>query len=146
MRQFADLMHLAREESAYLQATSITDDLVDQGQRVPTAVTAATKVSLVGFNLRELRRIRALKQERWLAVLLSVDNSSIPFPDEPPIRFPDAAYIKQITKLRYGAAGSQFDNWKDFSNYRINVKRVRHRHFRPGGVGRPGVAVPEEAR
>jgi tetratricopeptide (TPR) repeat protein len=123
MRQFADLMHLAREESAYLQASSIRDDLVAQGQPVPVSVTASAKVSLVGFNLRELRRIRSLKEERWLAVLLSVDNSSIPFPDEPPIRFPDAAYIKQITKLRYGAAGSQFDNWKDFSEYRLNVKR-----------------------
>ena len=39
----------------------------------------------------------------------------MPFPDEPPIRFPDSAYIKSVTKLRYGASGSQFDNWKDFS-------------------------------
>jgi len=94
-----------------------------RGTAVPTSVTAGAKVSLVGFNLRELRRVRALKQERWLACCCRWTIRPSPSRNEPPIRFPDSAYIKQVTKLRFGASGSQFDNWKDFSNYRINVKR-----------------------
>ena len=61
MRQFADLMHLAREESAYLQAQSITEDLTAQGQPIPVSVTAGYKVGLVGYNLRELRRLKTLR-------------------------------------------------------------------------------------
>ena len=91
---------------------------------MPVSVTAGVEGLAGGIQLCvNCGAFGNSNSENWLAVLLSVDNSSIPFPDEPPIRFPDAAYIKQITKLRYGAAGSQFDNWKDFSNYRINVKR-----------------------
>ena len=49
-------------------------------------------------------RIKTIREERWLATLLSVEESAIPFPDEPPIQFPDAAYIKMVTKLRYGVS------------------------------------------
>ncbi len=137
MRQFADLMHLAREESAYLQAESIREDLVAQGQPVPVSVTAGYQVALVGYNLRALNDLKRQRQENWLAALLTVEESGIPFPDEPPIRFPDSAYIKRVTKLRYGAAGSQFDNWKDFSEYRLNVKRYGSSTFgAPDEIGR----------
>ncbi len=78
-----------------------------------------------------------MRSERWLATLLSVEESAVPFPDEPPIRFPDSAYIKMVTKLRYGASGSQFDNWKDFSEYRLNVKRYASSTFgAPEDIGR----------
>ena len=137
MRQFAELMRLGREESAYLQAESIREDLVAQGQAVPVSVTAGYRTALVGYNLRTLRDLRRQRQENWLAVLLSVEQSAIPFPDEPPIRFPDSDYIKRVTKLRYGASGSQFDNWKDFSEYRLNVKRYGSSSFgSPDEVGR----------
>ena len=137
MRQFADLMHLAREESAYLQAQSIREDLTAQGQPVPVSVTAGYQVALVGYNLRELNELKRQRNENWLAVLLSVEESAIPFPDEPPIRFPDSSYIKRVTKLRYGAAGSQFDNWKEFSEYRLNIKRYGSSTFgAPDEVGR----------
>ena len=145
MRQFADLMHLAREESAYLQAQSIADDLTAQGQTVPASVTAGYVVGLAGYHLRENRRLRHLRNERWLATLLSVEESAVPFPDEPPIRFPDSAYIKMVTKLRYGASGSQFDNWKDFSEYRLNVKRYASSTFgAPEDIG-TGAELPEAA-
>src|SRR5207302_10754895 len=85
MRQYADLMRLGRAESAYIQAQAISEDLVAQGQPVPTAVTAGYKIGLNGYNLRELNRLKTLRQERWLAVLLSVEESAVPFPDEPPI-------------------------------------------------------------
>jgi len=137
MRQFADLMHLAREESAYLQAQSIREDLTAQGQPVPVSVTAGYQVALVGYNLRELNELKRQRNENFLAVLLSVEQSAIPFPDEPPIRFPDSSYIKRVTKLRYGAAGSQFDNWKEFSEYRLNVKRYGSSTFgSPDEIGR----------
>ena len=137
MRTFADLMHLAREESAYLQAQSIAEDLTAQGHVVPPSVVAGYVSGLRGFNLRENQRLRQLRNERWLATLLSVEESAVPFPDEPPIRFPDSAYIKMVTKLRYGASGSQFDNWKDFSEYRLNVKRYASSTFgAPEDIGR----------
>src|SRR5262249_4915515 len=107
-----NLMAQAREEEAYRQAEAIRLDLTAQGLPVPPAVTAASQIALSGYHLRELRELKHVRQERWLATMLEVERSHVPFPDEPPVEYPSAAMIRKITRGRY-------DNWKDFSKDRI---------------------------
>jgi tetratricopeptide (TPR) repeat protein len=112
MRVFGNLMAQAREEEAYRQAEALRLDLTAQGLPIPPAVTAASQIALSGYHLRELRELRHVRQERWLATMLEVERSHVPFPDEPPVEYPSAATIRKITRGRY-------DNWRDFSKDRI---------------------------
>ncbi len=102
MRVYHNLMDQAREQAAYRQAQSIRKDLVDQGLTVPPAVTAAYAVGLAGFHLREVQELRRIRQERWLATLLEVERSHIPFPDEPPVEYPPAATWRALSEMRKG--------------------------------------------
>src|SRR5262249_9164013 len=97
MRGFHNLMDQAPEEEGFRQAEGIRRDLIDQGLPIPPAVTAASQISLSGYHLRELRELRRVRQEKWLAVMLEVERSHVPFPDEPPVTYPDAAYLRRIT-------------------------------------------------
>jgi hypothetical protein len=112
MRVFHNLMDQARELEASEQAQAIRADLINEGRRVPTAVQAAYQIGQSAYHLRELRELVRIREDRWLKVLLEVERSAIPFPDEPPIEFPSAAIIRKITRGRY-------DNWRDFSKDRI---------------------------
>jgi tetratricopeptide (TPR) repeat protein len=100
MRVFHTYMDQAREQQAYLHAQNLRKDLVDQGLPVPPAVTAAYQVGLAGYHLREEQELRRIRQERWLAVLLQVEKSHVPFPDEPPVEFPPPAAWKALAELR----------------------------------------------
>jgi hypothetical protein len=111
LRVFHNLMDQAREMEANRQALSIRNDLVNQGLPVPPAVTFSYQQSLNGYHVREEVELRRIREERWLATLLEVERSHIPFPDEPPIEYPSAAVIRKMTR-------GQFDNWADFSKYR----------------------------
>jgi tetratricopeptide (TPR) repeat protein len=102
MRVYHNLMDQAREQAAYRQAQSIRKDLIDQGLTVPPAVTAGYAVALAGYHLREEQELRRIRQERWLATLLEVERSHIPFPDEPPVEYPPAATWKALSEMRKG--------------------------------------------
>jgi hypothetical protein len=100
MRVYHNLMNQAREQQAYRQAQSIRKDLIDQGLPVPPAVTAGYAVGLAGYHLREEQELRRIRQERWLAVLLEVERSHVPFPDEPPVEYPPAATWRALSEMR----------------------------------------------
>jgi hypothetical protein len=102
MRVFHNLMNQAREDEAYAQAQDIRQDLINEGQPVPQSVISAYMTGQVGYNLRELRELQRVRQDRWLLTLLGVERSAIPFPDEPPIQFPPTPTWKRLTDLRRG--------------------------------------------
>src|SRR5208282_520635 len=77
----------------------------------PLAVPATEQIALSRYHLRELHDLRRVREEKWLAVLLEVERSHIPFPDEPPVEYPSAAKLRIITH-------GQFDNWADYSKYK----------------------------
>jgi hypothetical protein len=107
MRVYHNLMDQAREQQAYRQAQAIRRDLIDQGLPVPPAVTAGYAVGLAGYHLREEKELLRIRQERWLATLLEVERSHIPFPDEPPVEYPPAATwraLSEFRKARYESA------------------------------------------
>ncbi len=102
MRVFHNLMNQGREEEAYRQAQDIRQDLINQGAPVPTAVVSAYMIGENAYNLKEIRELRRVREERLLLAQLGVERSHIPFPDEPPIQFPPAPTWKAITDLRKG--------------------------------------------
>lgn len=113
MRVYHNLMNQARELEASKQANTIRQDMVNLGLPVPQAVNAAYTVGQRGFYLREMRDLQRVRDDRWLATLYEVERSHIPFPDEPEIVFPDAAYY---TRRNGGIAG--YKDWADFSEKR----------------------------
>src|SRR5207244_6488637 len=91
MQVFKNLMDQARYEDAYQQALAMTQDAVIRGLPVPVAVTAAYYEGLARYNLTEVQELKRIRQERYLATMLQVEKSHVPFPDEPPVSFPSAA-------------------------------------------------------
>jgi tetratricopeptide (TPR) repeat protein len=100
IRVFHNLMDQAREEEAYHHALAIRRHLIDQGLPVPAAVTGGYQVGLAGFHLRSVQELRRLREERFLATMLQVETSHVPFPDEPPVAFPAPAVWRKLTDLR----------------------------------------------
>jgi tetratricopeptide (TPR) repeat protein len=100
MRVFHNLMDQAREEEAFRQGLAIRNSLLNQGLPVPPAVTASYELGLKAYHFREERELRRIREERWLATMLQVEKSHIPFPDEPPVEFPPAAQWLEMTKRR----------------------------------------------
>ena len=126
-------------QQAYQQALAIKTDLVDEGRPVPPAVVAAYQVGLSGYHLRELRELKRQREERWLAVMLEVERSHIPFPDEPPVEFPSPAIIRKITGYNRGWKG--YRDWKEFSDYRIKRYGVLTFGDDVPGHGRAGCLI-----
>ena len=135
LRVFRNLMDQAREEEAFRQALAIRNDLVSQGQPIPPSVTFGMQASLNGYHLREVQELKRVREDRFLATLLEVERSHVPFPDEPPVEFPSAAAVRKITR-------GQFDNWPDFAKYRIARYSGVRLHQRRA---RPAVRVAEPA-
>src|SRR5262249_18444458 len=100
MRQFAAYMRQGREEAAARLAAELRQDLVNRGIDGPPAVNAGYIVALNGANLREIQEIRRIAQDMFLQTLMQVEKSHIPFPDEPPIKFPNPATWKRIYEIR----------------------------------------------
>ncbi len=113
MIAFREMIRTARYEDAYLQALSIAQDQLRKGAPVPVAVTAAADHSQYARNLTEYREVQQQREERYVSTMLQVERASVPFPDEPPIRFPEMATWQQLTRMRrerYESTGIETDD------------------------------------
>src|SRR5262249_2325623 len=79
-RVFRNMRDEAGAEGEYRQALSIRNDLVTQGLPVPPSVTSAYQTALTGYHLREVTELKRLREERFLATMLEVERSHVPFP------------------------------------------------------------------
>jgi tetratricopeptide (TPR) repeat protein len=70
------------------------------GTRVPVAAKAAYDQINPNFQLRQMAELKRVRQDKFLSVMLSIDKSAIPYPDEPGIFFPPLKTWEAITKLR----------------------------------------------
>jgi len=80
--------------------TEMRRELLMKGERVPTPLQAAYDITLASYTLQKLEEVKRIKQANWLATMLDVDKTAIPFPDEPAINFPPLETWNAITKLR----------------------------------------------
>lgn len=71
-----------------------------RGEPWPVAAQAMYEMTSFGYYLEQNRAIRRASEDRYLATMLALDRSFIPFPDEPGIEFPSLATWKAITRYR----------------------------------------------
>ncbi len=104
-KRFKEEMTRARfEERAksdlLAQMTAMAQESRMRGEKPPVSLQAVYDRTLALYHLQKQADLRRVREERFLATLLEVDKSQIPFPDEPGIFFPPLATWKAITKLR----------------------------------------------
>jgi tetratricopeptide (TPR) repeat protein len=105
VRYFKNLMNLARyEETAMREIMNAMVDVQRQakigGTPVPQAAQAIYQQSQARFNIQKLADLKTLRELRFLQIMMDVEKTFVPFPDEPPIHFPSLAYWKALTKIR----------------------------------------------
>lgn len=85
--------------AAFAEAEAVSRVAVDlEPGNGPAA--AALFTSEAAGQLDDAFRLRSLRADRFLATLTQVELSHVPFPDEPPIRYPPAEVWKALTETR----------------------------------------------
>ncbi|MCG6156638.1 hypothetical protein [Rubinisphaera margarita] len=87
------------DPSAYPEAEAVAEAAV---QLVPFsgAANSARFTAEAAGQLEDARYLRLLRADRFLETLTQVEFSHVPFPDEPPIRWPSAPVWKALTERR----------------------------------------------
>jgi tetratricopeptide (TPR) repeat protein len=70
------------------------------GQPVPTPALASYYITMADYHLQQFTDLNRLRSRRFLEVMLAVEKSHVPFPDEPGIYFPPLSTWEAIRKLR----------------------------------------------
>ncbi len=102
IRAFRTLMNQARYEEAYREALIMQQEAISEGYNVPIETTASYIIGLTATNLREIRELKRLREERFLLTMLQVEKSHVPYPDEPPVHFPPATVWRELSLTRKG--------------------------------------------
>lgn len=79
------------------QETFYAPRTLSHRQRV---MAQAALVGQLAENHRRNQELRAIKRQAYLDTLYEVERASIPVPDNPPIRYPDAAAWRELTARR----------------------------------------------
>ncbi|MCA8987886.1 MAG: VWA domain-containing protein [Planctomycetaceae bacterium] len=85
--------------SAYAEAEAVAEAAVELVPFSGVATQAQFTAEAAG-QLEDARYLRALRADRFLETLTQVEFSHVPFPDEPPIRYPPAPVWKALTERR----------------------------------------------
>jgi tetratricopeptide (TPR) repeat protein len=95
-------------DEAFEEAEAVARELVDLNPGSGPSIQTLF-VSEAAGQLMKSFRLRALRNDRFLETLHQVELSHVPFPDEPPVRWPSPEFWDYITKTR--------KKWKDFDIY-----------------------------
>jgi hypothetical protein len=87
------------DDAAYGEAQAVADVAINLRPGEGTSA-AARFDSEAAEQLNRAYRLRARRADQFLETLHQVELSHIPFPDEPPIRFPPAEVWKALTERR----------------------------------------------
>ena len=104
-RVYKDLMRVAKFEErtkmAIIEAmVALQVEARSKGMEVPVSAKAAYDISLAAFPVHQYQNLVRMRQDRWMAAMLSVEKSHMPYPDEPRINFPPLATWKALTAAR----------------------------------------------
>jgi len=77
MFAFDRMMETARFEDAYAQALAINQDAIKQGVLEP-AFTGAVSHSLTAMHLRDVREMKRLREQNYLAAMMQVNDPISP--------------------------------------------------------------------
>jgi hypothetical protein len=70
---------------------------MEPGAAIGTQLVLTTEAA---GQLDKMYRLRSLRADRFLATLYQVELSHVPFPDEPPVRYPPAPVWRALTERR----------------------------------------------
>lgn len=87
------------DDNAFAEAEAVAKVAVDL-RPLAGAPAAARFNAEAALQLRRAFRLRERRADQYLETLHQVELSHIPFPDEPPIRFPSAEVWKALTERR----------------------------------------------
>src|SRR5690606_7615352 len=85
---------LAFEEA---EAVARQVESMEPGAAIGTQLVLTTEAA---GQLDKVYRLRSLRSDRFLATLHQVELSHVPFPDEPPVRYPPAPVWRALTERR----------------------------------------------
>ena len=99
--QVRGLMDEARHgmDNAYEEAEAVARVATDLRPGNGPATAAVFTAEAAG-QLNKAYRLRSLRADRFLATLYQVELSHVPFPDEPPVRWPPADVWRALTERR----------------------------------------------
>ncbi|MEX0704244.1 MAG: hypothetical protein WD069_19245 [Planctomycetales bacterium] len=86
-------------DDAYEQAELVAEVVVNMQPGLAVAEAARFTAEAAG-QLNKAFKLRQLRHDRFLETLYQVELSHVPFPDEPPIRFPPAEVWQALTERR----------------------------------------------
>lgn len=87
------------QPAAYLEAEAVAEEAVRMQPGNGTAAAAQVVAEAAG-QLYTAFYLRSLRADRFLETLEQVERSHVPFPDEPPIRWPAPEVWKALTERR----------------------------------------------
>jgi hypothetical protein len=104
-RLYKSLMTRARFEertkNEIMQAmVAMQDEARAKGYTVPTSSKAMYDIALAASPLQTHNTLVRQREAGWLTILMGVEKSHVPFPDEPFIHFPPLATWKALIKNR----------------------------------------------
>jgi hypothetical protein len=99
---FNDLMNQGRFELAYAEAVDMQREQLERGEPIPPVMPAASTMSSFANNSAKSQELKRQAEQNTLLTWFEVDKSHIPFPDEPPVRFPPKKTWEKLTERRKG--------------------------------------------
>lgn len=116
-----------RIRSLLLQGYEGNPDAYEEGEAVARMVWSMQPGRSIGVqtvfqlesagHIDKAERLRMLRSDRFLATLHQVELSHVPFPDEPPLRYPPAEIWQAITEKR--------QKWKSVDLHRASENEER---------------------
>ncbi len=87
------------DDNAYEQAQAVAGEAVNLRPGNGPA-TQARVTSIAAGRLNQANRLRRLREDRLLETMYLVELAHVPFPDEPPIQWPNAQVWRALTERR----------------------------------------------
>lgn len=109
VKAFTNLMAQARHEDAYRESLVMMQELANDARPIPIATQAVYQMGQAAYNLREMRELNRIREDRFLLTMMQVEKSHIPYPDEPPVHFPPSKVWRDLLETRKKYASSDFE-------------------------------------
>jgi hypothetical protein len=104
-RVYKELIQIGRFEERTKQAVieamvALQNEARVKGVDVPVSAKASYDIALAAYPVQQYQNLVRKREDRWLAVLMNVEKSHMPYPDEPRINFPPLATWKALSAAR----------------------------------------------
>ena len=103
VKQLLERFNSLMDERRWRPAEQVTDEAKKVQQLMPNSLTPAAQANMYNklvANYRNMIELRVEREKGVIDTLMQVERSLVPFPDDPPIVYPDAELWQQLTARR----------------------------------------------